>query len=49
MPIKYTIKQKQERIKLLDAKITIAKADGDMIEVKRLQNIRGSAKAKFGL
>jgi uncharacterized membrane protein (DUF106 family) len=49
MPIKYTLKQKQERIDLLNAKITIAKAEGDMQEVKRLQNLRGSAKAKFGL
>jgi hypothetical protein len=49
MPIKYTLKQKQERINLLNARITIAKAEGNMQEVKRLQNLRGSAKAKFGI
>jgi hypothetical protein len=49
MPLKYTLKQKQERINLLNARITIARAEGDMQEVKRLQNLRGSAKAKFGL
>jgi hypothetical protein len=49
MPLKYTLKQKKERINLLNAKITIARAEGDMQEVKRLQNLRGSAKAKFGL
>lgn len=47
MPIKYTPKQKEERIKLLSAKITIAKAEGDTQKLKKLQNLRRNAKSRF--
>jgi len=49
MPIKYSLKQKQERINLLNARITIAKAEGDKDLVESLQNTRRNAVSRWGI
>lgn len=49
MPTKYSDKQKEERIAYINARILIAKTEWNKEEVKRLYNLRGSAKAKFGM
>lgn len=49
MPARYTDEQRIKRLEVLNAHITIAKDKGDKKEVKRLQNLRGLTKHKWGM